>query len=97
MVAAPGCPFRQSVFRDQPHYDLLQHLLCAMGEWNALRKFVCPVDADGFANRLTGALGAAHVYTALRKRGLEEHHGLGGAHALRAACTAMTTGKRVYL
>jgi hypothetical protein len=84
-------------FRAATHYELLQYRLRGVGEWDAVRKIVCPVNADEFANRLTGSLGAAHVYAALHKRGLEQDHALGGAHDLRAACIAMATGKRVDL
>lgn len=80
-----------------PDYELLEHLLREAGHWNAVREFVRPVNVDECTSRLDGALGAEAAYVAMRTRGLERHHALADAHALRAACIAYVTGKRVRL
>jgi hypothetical protein len=78
-------------------YELLEYLLRDAGHWRSVREVVRPLNVDDLANRFDGALGADAAYQALRKRGLERHHALAGAHALRAACIATLTGKRVRL
>lgn len=80
-----------------PDYELFEYLLRDAGQWDAVRELVRPVNVDELASRLDGALCAEAAYEAMRARGLERHHALADAHALRAACIAVITGKRVQL
>jgi hypothetical protein len=74
-------------------YELLEHVLRDAGRWDALRQFVRPVNVAEISSRIDGALGAAAMYEAMRRRGIERHHALADAHALRAACLAIVTGR----
>jgi len=78
-------------------FDLLKRLLSETGQWDALRERVRPIDIGELTNRFDGSLAADAAYAQLRRRGIERHHALADAHALRAACIAMLTGKRVRL
>lgn len=76
-------------------YELLAYVLRDTGQWDALRPFVRPANIAEISSRIDGALGAAAMYEAMRGRGLERHHALADAHALRAACLAIITGRQV--
>lgn len=80
-----------------PDYDLFVYLLRDAGQWDAVRELVRPVDVDELASRFDGVLGAEAAHEAMRRRGLERYHALADAHALRAACISVITGKRVKL
>ena len=78
-----------------PDYELFEYLLRDAGQWDVVREVVRPVNVDEIASRFDGTLSAEAAYEAMRRRGLERHHALADAHALRAACIAVITGKRV--
>lgn len=78
-------------------YELLKYVLRDAGQWDALRPFVRPMNVAEISSRLDGALSAAAMYEAMRERGLERHHALADAHALRAAHLAIITGRQVQL
>ena len=78
-------------------YELLESLLRYADQWEVVREVVRPSNVAELAWRFDGMLGAEAAYEQLRKRGLERHNALADAHALRAACIAATTGKRVTL
>jgi len=78
-------------------FELLGHLLRAVGEWESVLKVIWPLDVEERFARFDGALVADAVCEQLRKRGLERHHALVDAHALRASWIAVNTGKRVRL
>lgn len=80
-----------------PDYELLEYLLRDAGQWDAVRDVIRPLNVDELANRFDGLLGAEAAYEAVKRRGLERHHALADAHALRAACIATLTGKRICL
>lgn len=84
-------------FDYSPDYEFFEYLLRDAGHWDAVREVIRPVNVDELASRFDGALGAEAAYEVMRRRGLERHHALADAHALRAACIAVTTGKRVKL
>lgn len=78
-------------------YQLFEQLLRDSGQWQLVAHVVRPLDIGELSSRFDGVLGAGAAYDALSRRGLERHHALADAHALRAACIAMRTGKRVKL
>jgi hypothetical protein len=80
-----------------PDYALLARLLRDAGQWDVVGPLVRPINVLQLSSRFDGSLGADAAYTAMRRRGLERHHALADAHALRAACIAVNTGKRVRL
>ena len=84
-------------FDYETDYELFEYLLRDAGQWDAIRELIRPVNVSELTSRLDGALGAEFAYEALLRRGLERHHALADAHALRAACISFTTGKRVQL
>lgn len=84
-------------FDYSPDYELFEYLLRDTGHWDAVRELVRPVNVDELASRSDGTLSAEAAYAAMHRRGLERHHALADAHALRAACIAVITGKRVQL
>lgn len=78
-------------------FELLGQLLSSVGEWEAVLKVVWPLDVEERFARFDGSLVADAVCEQLRLRGLERHHALVDAHALRASWIAVNTGKRVRL
>jgi hypothetical protein len=78
-------------------YELLEQLLRDVGRWTTVREVVRPLNVAELADHFESGLAAEYAYGALRRRGLERHHALADAHALRAACIATLTGKRVAL
>lgn len=78
-------------------YELLEYLLRDAGQWDAVRDVVRPLNVGELASTFDGVLGAEAAYEALKRRGLDRHHALADAHALRAACIATLTGKRIRL
>lgn len=80
-----------------PDFELLEYLLRDAGQWESVRDVMRPLNVAELASRFDGALSAEAAYAALRRRGLERHHALADAHALRAACITALTGKRVHL
>lgn len=79
-----------------PDFELLEYLLRDADQWESVREVVRPLNVAELASSLDGALSAEAAYAALRRRGLERHHALADAHALRAACITALTGKRVH-
>lgn len=78
-------------------YELFESLLRDAARWDAVREVVRPVNVDELTSRFDGVLGAEVAWDWARKRGLERHHALADAQALRAAYVAVMTGKRVKL
>jgi len=87
----------QITFDYETDYNLLKSLLQDAGQWEAVRSVTVPQNVGEWSNRLDGSLGASFAYDQLQGRGLERHHALADAHALRAACYAVDTGKRLKL
>lgn len=78
-------------------YELFETLLRDAGQWATVREVVLPLYVGEWTDRFDGNLGAAAAYEWVRRRGLDRHHALADAHALRAAHYAVMTGKRVKL
>ena len=81
----------------QVDFALLEQLLRDAGQWDDLGSRLQPLDVIELTSRLDGFLGAGEAREAMRRRGLERHHALVDAHALRAACIAAVTGRGVRL
>jgi hypothetical protein len=79
-------------------YQLLEDLIRDAGQWEAVREVVRPLNVNDLTGTFDGSMAAELAYESLQAtRGLERHHALADAHALRAMCFAVTTGKRVKL
>lgn len=79
-------------------YDLLVGLLRDTGHLRATHHLFLPYNTKELTCWFDSFLGADLVRGALeRRRGLGRHHALADAHALRGACVAALTGKRVTL
>jgi hypothetical protein len=78
-------------------FELLECVLRDTGRWASVRACLRPLNVAELASPFEATLCAEAAYEALRRRGLERHHALADAHALRAACIATLTGKRVRL
>ena len=78
-------------------YQLFEQLLRDSGQWNAVRRWVSPLDVGELVSRFDAILGSSVGYQLASKRGLERHHALADAHALRTACYSASTGKRMKL
>ena len=76
-------------------YQLLEGLLRDSGKWEVLSQMLRPLDVGEASSRFDGVLGASVGYEFASRRGLERHHALADAHALRAACYAINTGRRL--
>ena len=85
-----------TIVHDYPlDYQMLKTRLVECGRWDALSESLIPFEVSDALSRLDGALAAEYAYARLRHRGIERHHALADAHALRAAYFAILTGKRV--
>ena len=81
-----------------PDYESLEYLIRDAGLWEVVRKVVRPLNVNDMTGTFEGSMAAESAYERIRAtRGLERHHALADAHALRAMCIAVTTGKRVKL
>jgi hypothetical protein len=80
-----------------PDYQLFERLIRDAGQWAVVSPFCNGVDVSEMTGRLDSQLGADRIYGLLRRRGLERHHALADAFALRGACYAYETGKRPQL
>jgi hypothetical protein len=87
----------QVAFDYATDFVLVERLLRDTGHWEAVRDVVLPLDVGERSGHFDEFLGAEAAYEQLRRRGLERHHALADAHALRAACIAIDSGRRVKL
>jgi len=78
-------------------FELLVQLLQDHGHWAQVRPLVEPLNVDELTCRFDAALAAEAAFQKLRRRGLERHHALADALALRAAVHAAITGKRLAM
>jgi hypothetical protein len=78
-------------------YQLFERLLRDAGQWDVVRRMVSPLDIGELTSRFDAALGSCVGYDFAARRGLERHHALADAHALRTAHYAAETGKRMKL
>jgi hypothetical protein len=71
-------------------YELLECVIrdCSDPQlWNRVRQVVVPVNVDSVTGTIEGVLAAEDCFERLRVRGLNQHHALADAVALRAAWT----------
>lgn len=92
-VARIGRPV-QIAFDHPPDFDLFRKLVLDAGLWPAIEAAVRPLDVSEETGRFDAQLASGHGYQAMLKRGLERHHALADAYALRAAMYGYNTGKR---
>lgn len=78
-------------------FELLERLMRDIGQWEFVGQLYRPLNVDEWSSRFDGTLGAANAYSQLSRRNLHPHHALADAHALRAACIAVQTGRRTRL
>ena len=78
-------------------FQLLVQLLQETGQWGVVGHQLLPQNVADVSACFDAALAADAAYEWVGKRGLERHHALADAHALRASCFAVETGKRVKL
>jgi hypothetical protein len=96
-VGRLGQPIRVA-FDYDPDFELLRRLLQGGGQWGVVvGNLLRPFNVNETTSCFDAALGADAAYQQLKRRGLEPHHALADAHALRAAVIAVDTGKRVKL
>jgi hypothetical protein len=80
---------RVEVAFDYPmDFELLEYAVRDSGLWDQVREVVWPVDVAALTGGVHGELASEECYRALKKRGLNRHHALADAHALRAAYRA---------
>ena len=70
-------------------YELLEYAIRDAGLWDRVREVVTPVDIGHLTGNIVGELAAEDCFRNLSKRGLQRHHALADALALRAAYTAV--------
>lgn len=87
----------QIAFTQARDYDLFKMLLRDAGQWQSVRELVRPLDVSELSRTFDALLGAEAAYEWTHRRGLDRHHALADAHALRAACYAVNTGRRIKL
>lgn len=76
-------------------YELMTQCIRKARMWGRVRAVVRPLNIGDHAGTFEGTYAAESAYEAQHKRGLERHHALADAHALRAMYLAVTTGRRV--
>lgn len=100
-LAAQAGRLREQVriaFDYRTDFELLQELLRDTGHWQALHTLVAPYNVKELTGHFEASMVADQIQEEFRRRrGLGRHHALADAHALRAACVATLTGKRVRL
>lgn len=70
-------------------YELLEYAIRDSGLWDRVRELVSPVNVNALTGTMTGERAAEDCYHDLMKRGLNRHHALADALALRAAYLAV--------
>ena len=70
-------------------YELLEYAIRDSGLWDQVRDVVVPVNVDKVTGTIDGELAAEECFRGLAKRGLQRHHALADALALRAAYVAV--------
>lgn len=80
-----------------PVFRLLESLLRQAGQWQLVSVAVLPFDVGEKMSMFEVHLAAEAAYEWTGKRGLDRHHALADAHALRVGCAAYFTGKRLKL
>lgn len=79
-------------------YQLFVDLLAESAQWDLVRNLIEPFDIKEETSRFAATQGASHaLHQLVRRRGIDRHHALADAHALRAGYIAYSTGKRVTL
>ena len=66
-------------------YELMEYGIRDAGLWEQVREIVLPVNVNPITGTITGELGAEACFRGLCGRGLQRHHALADALALRAA------------
>lgn len=89
-------PPLQIVFDHRMDYDLLMRLVIDSGEWYpVLSELLQPLDASELLGRFGPGLAYDSAFHALARRGLERHHALSDALALRAAVHPLVTHRGI--
>ncbi len=89
-------PPLQIVFDYPDDFELLMQLLKNSGEWYpVLSPLLQPVEASELMARFGPNLAYDNAFAALRLRGLERHHALADALALRSALHPLLVSKRI--
>ena len=90
LQVAKECGTRVEVAYDYAtDYELLEYAIRDSGLWGLVREVMTPVDVDKVTGTIDGELAAEDCFRSLSKRGLQRHHALADALALRAAYTAV--------
>jgi uncharacterized protein (DUF2384 family) len=70
-------------------YELMEHGIRHSGLWDRVREAVLPTNVNALTGTIDGEMAAEECYQALSRRGLQRHHALADALALRAAYVAV--------
>jgi uncharacterized protein (DUF2384 family) len=88
---------RVEVCFDYPtDWELMEYTIRDSGLWDRVREVVLPTNVDALTGTIDGELAAEECFRILAKRGLQRHHALADALALRAAYLAVK-GKAIDL
>ena len=66
-------------------YELMEYAIRNAGLWSQVREVIFPVNVNPVTGSITGELSAEACFRDLNNRGLQRHHALADALALRAA------------
>lgn len=69
-------------------FELMEYAIRDAGLWDAVRQVVRPVNVNAVTGTIEGELAAEECFRELSRRGLQRHHALADAIALRAAYLA---------
>lgn len=84
----------QVVFDFKTDFELLEGAVRASGLWDVVRDVVLPIYIDPLTANIDGDIDLEDCYRGLFERGLELHHALADAIALRQAYQAMNTQQK---
>ena len=78
-------------------YELMAYVIRDAGLWEQVREVVLPVNVNAITGSILGELAAEECFRELRKRGLQRHHALADALALRAAYRNVKTAALAHV
>lgn len=70
-------------------WELTEYAIRDAGLWDRVREVVLPTNVNALTRTIDGELAAEECFRSLAKRGLQRHHALADALALRAAYVAV--------
>jgi hypothetical protein len=88
-IAAQSGSKVEIAFDYSTDFEMMEYAVRDAGLWDQVREVVIPVNVNSITGTITGELAAEACFRELGARGLQRHHALADALALRAAYVAV--------